>query len=110
MALPDTRVSLLERLNDRTDALAWLEFCTVYERTIYSIARKYGLQDADAREVSQEVLVTISRRIGSFDPDPSGRFRSWLSTIAKNATIDLLRKNSSTRRLAGSSVLRLREL
>lgn len=93
MALPDTRVSLIERLHDRNDAAAWVEFCTIYERTIYGIARKYGLQDADAREVSQEVLLAVSRRISSFSTQRQGRFRGWLSTVARNVTIDLLRKN-----------------
>lgn len=101
MPLPDTRVSLIQRLQDHKDASAWSEFCAVYERTIYSIGKKYGLQDADAREVSQEVLLTVSRRINDFDTKHKGRFRSWLGTIARNATIDLLRKNQ--RHLAGKS-------
>ena len=94
MALPDTRISLLRRLYDCDDAAAWTEFCAIYERAIYRIAVKYGLQDADAREVSQEVLLAVSRRIRHFDFDAQGRFRSWLSVMARNATIDLLRKNS----------------
>ncbi|QDS95432.1 ECF RNA polymerase sigma factor RpoE [Roseimaritima multifibrata] len=93
MPLPDTRVSLLQRLHDGRDMTAWTEFCAIYERAIYVIATKYGLQDADAREVSQEVLLILSRRIQDFDPDGNAKFRSWLSTIARNATIDLLRKN-----------------
>ncbi|QDV22182.1 RNA polymerase sigma factor [Aureliella helgolandensis] len=93
MVLPDTRVTLLQRLHDGRDSSAWTEFCAIYERAIYSIARRHGLQDADAREVSQEVLLTLSRRIHRFDPQLDGRFRAWLSVIAHNATIDLLRKN-----------------
>lgn len=93
MVLPDTRITLLQRLQDQQDATAWVEFCAIYERAIFRIAQKYGLQDADAREVSQDVLLTISRRIKDFDLQRDGRFRSWLSTVARNATIDLLRKN-----------------
>jgi RNA polymerase sigma factor (sigma-70 family) len=93
MALPETRISLLTRLNDHADTAAWSEFCEIYERAIYGIAKKYGLQDADAHEVSQDVLLILSRKIRDFDPDQGTRFRSWLSMIARNATIDLLRKN-----------------
>lgn len=93
MVLPDTRITLLKRLNDLSDTSAWGEFCTVYERAIYNIAKKHGLQDADAREVSQEVLLTVSRRVQKFDPTRDEKFRAWLTTIARNATIDLLRKN-----------------
>ena len=90
---PDTRISLLQRLYTRQDTAAWMEFCAIYERIIFRIASKYGLQDADAREVSQEVLLTVSRRIKDFDFEGKGKFRSWLSTVARNVTIDLLRRN-----------------
>lgn len=93
MIVPDTRISLLQRLHNRGDASAWVEFCEIYERAVYHLAVRYGLQDADAREVSQEVLVAVSRRIHLFDPAGSGQFRGWLATIARNATIDQLRKN-----------------
>ena len=93
MLVPDTRISLLQRLHDRGDSSAWVEFCEIYERAIYQLALRYGLQDADAREVSQDVLLAVSRRIHLFDPEGSGQFRGWLATIARNATIDQLRKN-----------------
>ncbi len=96
MALPDTRLTLLQRLHDCHDVSAWTEFCTIYERAIYRIALKYGLQDADAREVSQEVLLTVSKRIRDFDASGEGRFRSWLAIIARNATIDVLRTNRTS--------------
>lgn len=92
MSFPDTRISLLHRIVDKTDSAAWMDFCAIYETAIYRIARKYGLQDADAREVSQEVLLRVSRRIESFDTTQSGRFRAWLSTVARHSTIDLLRR------------------
>ncbi len=93
MLVPDTRISLLQRLHDRGDSSAWVEFCEIYERAIHRLALKHGLQDADAREVSQEVLLTVSRRIHLFDTEGSGKFRGWLATIARHATIDQLRKN-----------------
>lgn len=100
MFVPDTRVSLLERLHDRGDASAWVEFCAIYERAIYRLALQYGLQDADAREVSQEVLLSVSRQIHLFEVEGQGRFRAWLATLARNATVDQLRRNR--RRVAGS--------
>ncbi|MFK7737189.1 MAG: RNA polymerase sigma factor [Pirellulaceae bacterium] len=104
MTVPDTRISLLHRLHDRDDSSAWMEFCAIYERVIYRIASRHGLQDADSREVSQEVLMTVSRRISEFDPHGSAKFRSWLATVARNATIDLLRKKKL---VTGDSELQL---
>ena len=106
MAIPDTRHSLIRRLVDRADASAWSEFCTVYEPVIYRFAKRFHLQDADAREVSQEVLLTVSRKVESFDTLANGRFRGWLSKLARNAAVDLLRKRRE-RPTGGSDIFRL---
>lgn len=92
MLIPETRHSLIHRLHNRADASAWSEFCTIYEPVIYRCAQRLGLQDADAREVSQEVLLTVSRKVEFFDTQANGKFRGWLAKLARNATIDLLRK------------------
>lgn len=106
MDVPDTRISLLHRLHDMRDTTAWTEFCEIYERVIHRIAIKYGLQDADAREITQDVLMVVARRIERFDFERNGRFRSWLSTMARNATIDRLRRER--RQLVGGSDVDLR--
>ena len=106
MAIPDTRHSLLRRLVDRADVTAWSEFCTIYEPVIYRFAKRFSLQDADAREVSQEVLMIVSRKVESFDTLANGRFRGWLSKLARHATIDQLRKRRD-RSIGGSDVVRL---
>ncbi len=95
MRVPDTRHSLIARLHDAGDAAAWVEFCAIYEPTTYRIARKFGLQDADAREVTQEVLLLVSRKIQGFDLSRDGRFRGWLAQIARNATVDMLRRRKT---------------
>ncbi|MCA9128558.1 MAG: sigma-70 family RNA polymerase sigma factor [Planctomycetales bacterium] len=102
MVVPDTRISLIARLHDHDDVSAWMEFCAIYQRVIYNISKKYGLQDADAHEVSQNVLLSVSQQIHEFDTLKSGRFRGWLGRIARNATIDQLRKNH--RELASSGI------
>lgn len=92
MRIPDTRPTLIARLHEAGDSAAWMEFCAIYEPTTYRIARQLGLQDADAREVSQNVLLNVSRKIARFDLTKDGRFRSWLAQIARHAAIDQLRK------------------
>ncbi len=91
----DTRRSLVLRLRDRDDEVAWSDFIAVYEPVIYGLARKRGFQDADAREVTQEVLLSVSAAIDRFDPDASGSFAGWLSRITRNAAIDKLRKREA---------------
>lgn len=110
MTLPDTRHSLILRLQNASDAAAWMEFCEIYEATTYRIARRFGFQDADAREVTQEVLLQVSRKICNFDIAQDGRFRGWLSCIARNIAIDQLRKRQRTFTTGSSFTNRLPHL
>jgi RNA polymerase sigma-70 factor, ECF subfamily len=105
MVIPQTRHSLLRRLHDRADATAWSEFCAIYEPVIYRFAKRFGLQDADAREVSQEVLLVVSKKVELFDTQAGGRFRGWLSKIARHASIDLIRRRRE-KPVGGSDVIR----
>lgn len=98
-----TRRSLLVRLRDARDEGAWAEFSAVYEPVIYRMVRRRGMQDADAREVVQEVLISVSGAIDRFDVDGAGSFRGWLSRITRNETIDRLRTLSSRREMLDTS-------
>jgi RNA polymerase sigma-70 factor (ECF subfamily) len=80
---PSTRITLLARLRSADDAEAWRTFVDLYLPLVYRYCRRRGLQDADARDVSQQVLASVHRAIDKFEYDPQrGRFRGWLGTIA----------------------------
>lgn len=101
---PVTRASLLIRLRDRTDQTAWNEFVTVYGPVIYQFARNRGLQDADAADMMQDVLRSVTGAIDRLDYDPrQGRFRGWLFTITRNRVMTLLASRKGKARGTGNS-------
>src|SRR5262249_10838650 len=80
-----TRPSLLIRVRDPQDAEAWGQFVVLYGPMIYQFARKQGLQDADASDLSQIVLQAVSGAMKRLDYDPRrGTFRSWLYKVVRN--------------------------
>jgi RNA polymerase sigma factor (sigma-70 family) len=99
-----TRVSLLIRVRDPQDEAAWSEFVEVYAPLVYRYARRYGLQDADADDVTQEVLRTTVRTMPAFDYDPRrGRFRGWLRTVTVNHVRDHKSRGQSREQGSGDT-------
>jgi RNA polymerase sigma-70 factor (ECF subfamily) len=81
-----TSTTLLRRLRDNpADESAWGDFVERYGRLIYSWCRRWGLQEADAEDVTQNVLAELVRQMRTFVYDPAGSFRGWLRTIAYRA-------------------------
>jgi RNA polymerase sigma-70 factor (ECF subfamily) len=90
---PRTRESLILRLPTAGDASAWQEFVAIYEPLVYRFARRRGLQDADAKELVQNVFIAVARAISNWQPDPNrGKFRAWLFRIARNQVINMAAK------------------
>lgn len=103
-----TRVSLIVRIRDANDTAAWSQFVDIYGPMIYSYAARRGLQDADAADLTQEVLRGVSGSVGRFDYDPTvGKFRNWLFAIARNSLSNWLR--SAQRKQVGSGDTKLLE-
>jgi RNA polymerase sigma-70 factor (ECF subfamily) len=101
---PTTRPSLLVRLRDTRDAEAWQQLVDLYGPIIYRFGRRHRLQDADAADLTQEVLRGVSTSVGRLDYDPQrGTFRGWLFTLAHRKLYDLLARRRRQEQASGDS-------
>ena len=86
---PPTRPSLLVRIRDAADHRAWSQFAGVYAPLIYGYARRRGLQDHDAADLTQDVLARVARAVRAWEYDPRrGTFRGWLFTVVRRELLD----------------------
>src|SRR5262245_21925361 len=103
-SLPETRASLIVRLPDAADARAWDDFVGVYAPLVYRLARRHGLQPADADDVVQDVLAAVARSVEGWLARPDrGPFRAWLLRIARNLAINTLTRRKHRQTGAGHS-------
>ena len=97
---PTTRSSLLFRLRDSQDHEAWVEFVEIYEPAVYRQLRRCGLQDADARELMQELFLAVNRQVPKWElAKDRGSFRGWLRRVTRNLVINWM-KHGQGRTLA----------
>jgi RNA polymerase sigma factor (sigma-70 family) len=86
-----TRVTLLHRLNQNpTDQLSWAEFVRSYGPAIRGWLIHWGLQEADAQDVAQNVLLRLTAKLPQFKYDPTKSFRGWLKTLTHHAWHDFV--------------------
>jgi len=104
---PNTRPSLILRLQNGGDASAWDEFVAIYRPIILRLAEKSGLQLFDAEDVAQKVLLSVSQRISEWKFDPErARFRTWLARVVRNSTINAIVRRPIDRAIGGTTCVR----
>jgi len=88
-----TRQSLLSRLKNWDDQESWKVFFETYWRLIYNASIRAGLSDAEAQDVVQETVISISKNIKDFHYDPAkGSFKTWLMQMTSWRIIGQFRK------------------
>jgi RNA polymerase sigma factor (sigma-70 family) len=86
-----TSATLLDRVGlSPNDEAAWVRFVELYGSRIRGWCRRWGLQEADSEDVTQNVLLRLAQKLGAFHYDPSRSFRGWLRTVTQNALADFL--------------------
>lgn len=93
-----THSTLIHRLQHGVDSQAWGDFVGRYGALIRAVACKHGLQDADADDVLQEVLIGLSRAMPRFIYNPQqARFRTFLHTVVRREILRRFRQERPAR-------------
>ena len=103
-----TSPSLLKRVADWADRLAWCDFCTSYDPLIHSWCRGYGLDGSALEDLCQEIRIKLADRMRTYQYDPGRTFRGWLRKFCHSRAVDVLRKRRTefVRFLADSRPMR----
>jgi RNA polymerase sigma factor (sigma-70 family) len=91
--------------NDPGDQSAWSAFVDRYGPQIHAWCLRWKLQDADAQDVTQMVLLKLVRNLPDFAYDPSQSFRGWLRTLTAHSWSDFIRDQVRGGRGAADSVV-----
>src|SRR6058998_2879516 len=79
-----TPISLLEKLRQPADQLAWKQFVHLYTPLLFHWARRVGLQTQDAADLVQDVFTVLVQKLPEFRYDRQKSFRGWLRTVTLN--------------------------
>jgi len=87
---------LARRLMARDEG-ALREVIRLYGGIVNGMARRVLVDPTLAEEVAQDAFLSLWRRPGAFDPD-RGSLKTFLTSIARNKAIDLVRKEETLKR------------
>jgi RNA polymerase sigma-70 factor (ECF subfamily) len=105
---PLTRSSLIAQVQSLEDREAWDQFVLIYRPVIYRMARRRGMQDADAQDLVQAVFMRLAASIQRWEKtDPETTFRHWLRRVARNAIVSALSRQPKDPAAGGSEMLNL---
>jgi RNA polymerase sigma-70 factor (ECF subfamily) len=101
-----TSISMLAKLRqDPTDQAAWSEFVRRYGPWIYRWCRQWHLPEADAQDVTQNVLLVLAKQMRTFTYDPALSFRAWLKTVTHHTWNRYVANRSRPGRGTGDSAV-----
>jgi RNA polymerase sigma-70 factor (ECF subfamily) len=91
MSEPETRHSLIVRLQGPRNEAAWGEFVGQYERFVRRLVQRRGVPERHVPDVTQQVLAAIAQSVAKWQDDGQpASFRRWTSRIARNVVIKFM--------------------
>jgi len=100
----ETSLSLLNRLRRSPESESWDRLVELYTPLLRVWLRKYDVQDSDADDLTQEVLLAVSKDLGGFEHGGQpGAFRGWLKAILVNRLRKFWRSRDRRPQASGDS-------
>ncbi len=102
--MESTSLTLINRLRLGEDSEAWVRMFGLYRPLLVAWIRKFDVQAADEDDLLQEVLLTVSTGLKSFEHNGRpGAFRTWLRNILVNRLRNFWRARDRRPLAAGDS-------
>lgn len=99
-----THSTLLERMRDAANPMAWQEFFNRYWRAMYAFALRQRCSEHTAEDVVQDAMLAVYENIDIFNYDRSrGRFKNWLLTLVRQKVALRRRKQADKEAAVGGS-------
>lgn len=88
---PESQRQLLAAVAAGHGTAAFVALFSYFAPRLKAYMRRLGAGDMEAEELAQDVMVTVWRKAGAYDPEKSA-VGSWIFAIARNRRIDALRR------------------
>lgn len=92
--LGEEHKALIVKVADDRDREAFQSLFLHFGPRVKAMMLKSGTDHAQAEDLVQDVMMTVWRKVHLYAPERGG-VGTWIFTIARNARIDRLRRNSS---------------
>ncbi len=90
-AVPDELSELLIAVAEHKDRKAFIKLFEHFGPRVKSYLKRLGVNDSEADDLMQEVMLTVWRRAEQFDCRKA-RASTWIFTITRNKRIDAIRR------------------
>ncbi len=86
-----TRDTLLHRVQEQFDEMAWHDFIAQYQGYIYTIINRMNIRATDVDDLYQKILIKLWKKMPELDLEKMNRFRSYLAAVVRNCVHDYFR-------------------
>ena len=99
----ETSLSLLNRIRHSPESESWNRLVELYSPLLRLWLRKYDVQNSDADDLVQEVLLAVSKDLAKFEHAGPGAFRGWLKAVLVNRLRNFWRSRDRRPQARGDS-------